>query len=338
MVRKIFLAITVLTLIIISSCKDNGAGPDNLEPGRRDYTWTTDTLRANPEGWQYLWSIWGTSPNDIWAIGDAWTYVNKVWHYDGAKWSNYLLSEYTEPCRMCGISSNEMWMVSTNSQIWKYDGQKWFKYTTIIPEGCIRIMFLDVHGYSKNIFAVGLAEKANGDYTGVIIHYDGTKWSLLNTPYIKEQFQQVRFTLNGDVLVMSKNFFPSDKPMKIYRYKDGNLTVVQSSKYATKLEILGGKLYLTDGMKIYEYKNEAFDEVLDFSGTKFMGGIHGGRSIKDFFTINTGFDLGHYNGNDLESIYPFSSYINSSLIFEKEVFFTCLSTDKKSYVLHGILK
>ena len=51
---------------VATDCKHNPVGPEIIQPGRRDYTWTFDTLHLQ-QG--YLQSIWGSSPTDIWACG-----------------------------------------------------------------------------------------------------------------------------------------------------------------------------------------------------------------------------------------------------------------------------
>ena len=115
MTIKISFSIIFFIAILNNSC--NTTDPiDNIQPGRRDYTWTRDTLRADEFGFEFLTGIWGSSPSDIWVIGDAATYVNKVWHYDGNKWQNYLLDKFATPSQICGISSSEIWMVTTDKR------------------------------------------------------------------------------------------------------------------------------------------------------------------------------------------------------------------------------
>ena len=95
-VKSLFVLLT-LFILTLNSCKHNPVEPGINEPGRRDYTWTRDTLRADELGFEFLSGIWGASPNDVWVIGGDATYVNKVWHYDGSTWHNYLLDKFAAP-------------------------------------------------------------------------------------------------------------------------------------------------------------------------------------------------------------------------------------------------
>jgi hypothetical protein len=330
-----FLTLFVTAILITISCKEEITKPEELPAGRRDYVWTRDTLRADKDGFQFLSGIWGSSPNDVWVVGDAATYVNKVWHYDGTIWKNYLLSEYAEPTRVFGISSNEVWMVTKNSDIWRYNGTKWSKQTTIVPAGYNRILFEDIYGFANNIYAVGIAIKTDGDYTGIIVHYDGNKWEIVKTPQIKEYFLNVQFVKGGDVLIAGSTFFDQTESCRLYKLKDNDLSLVGKNKSTYYLGVFSNKCYISVDAKVYEYVSGNLVEVLVLPQTLYGGGIIG-RSLNDFFCANSGWFLGHYDGTNLENLYSVNASIANGLIFEKEVFFILYA--QVSTVLHGKLK
>jgi len=69
-----------LNLLLNLSCNTTEPN-DELNPGRRDYTWTVDTLAGlnNPR-----YRMWGSSPTDIWATtGSNWNV--SISHFDGSK-------------------------------------------------------------------------------------------------------------------------------------------------------------------------------------------------------------------------------------------------------------
>ena len=103
------------------------------------------------------------------------------------------------------------------------------KDTTIVPEGYQRILFEDVFGYTNDIYAVGIAEKSDGDYTGIIVHYDGKKWSILNTPKIKEYFIRTMFIQDGDILINGQDYFQPNEPSRLYKLKDTTLTLIKKA-------------------------------------------------------------------------------------------------------------
>jgi hypothetical protein len=335
--KNLIPAIFIALAVISCSC-DSTEPPITVDPpGRRDYKWTRDTLRADDFGFISFYSIWGNSPNDVWVIGNAATYVNKIWHYDGKDWHNYLLDEFVEPTRMHGISSNELWMVTANSNIWKYDGHKWFKHTTIVPAEYKRILFEDIFGYKNNIYAVGIAEKENGDYTGVIVHFDGIKWVVLNTPKIKEYFMRIRFLEGKDILILGLAYEEPIEPGRLYKFVNGEINLVVKSKSDFFPDILKDKMYVSNEKIIYEYNNGILNKILDFNSTNYAGRILG-RTTNDFFTINYNWNLGHYNGTDMMDIYHTEGYITDTKIFTSEIFVICKTLDNVNYILHGELK
>ena len=82
MTKYIVIIISTLILFINWDCKKNPVGPENIQPGRRDYTWTVDTLTVPNGDLFYLFSLWGSSPTDIWAVGSGRTTLVTLWHYD----------------------------------------------------------------------------------------------------------------------------------------------------------------------------------------------------------------------------------------------------------------
>ncbi len=328
--------VSILSLFTILFSCNSAPEESELQPGRRDYVWTRDTLRADTFGFQFLSGVWGSAPNDVWVVGDAATYVNKVWHYDGTKWSNYLLDQFATPISIHGISRSEIWMVTTRSDIWRYDGVKWSKYTTIVPSGYNRILFEDIYGYRANLYAVGIAEKEDGDYTGVIVHYNGSKWEILNTPQIKEYFTNVLFLENGDVLISGQNILDPQEPSRLYKLKGSNLSLIRKSKFGIFLQILNNEMYVGTDLKVYEYKDDLLKEVINLTGSDYQGGLWG-RTVKDFFSANANWNLGHYNGTDMVNIYNAGGHIIDAQIFDDGVFIICRLIDSIYYVLHGKL-
>ena len=71
MTKYIVIIISTLIFFINWDCKKNPVGPENIQPGRRDYTWTVDTLTVPNGDLFYLFSLWGSSPTDIWAVGSG---------------------------------------------------------------------------------------------------------------------------------------------------------------------------------------------------------------------------------------------------------------------------
>ncbi|KAB2962406.1 hypothetical protein [Zoogloea sp.] len=68
---------------------DNGGG--NGEAPKRDYVWSIDTMVYNvpeaPPDQVYMYCIWGSSPRDVWAVGQSDVGAGRLWHYNGVQWT-----------------------------------------------------------------------------------------------------------------------------------------------------------------------------------------------------------------------------------------------------------
>ena len=82
-----FTLVTAFLMLMIYCTKDMTSPEiEHLTPGSRNYTWELDTL-AMPMN--YISSVWGASPTDVWAVGGGGTYKDRLQHYDGETWSAY---------------------------------------------------------------------------------------------------------------------------------------------------------------------------------------------------------------------------------------------------------
>ncbi|MEV0278954.1 hypothetical protein AB0I22_21575 [Streptomyces sp. NPDC050610] len=141
-------------------------------------------------------TVTGTSPDDLWAIGrhdggDGTTW--QVNHYDGAKWSANLSpdAKSVEILAAKAVSRTSLWGVGDTRvdtaivpTVNHWDGETW-KTTK----------FDDVEGYlgalqvksENDIWAVGATDAggvANDNHQGLVMHYDGTKWTRIPVPSI----------------------------------------------------------------------------------------------------------------------------------------------------------
>ena len=66
-----------ISLFIISISCDSTEPTDELKQGRRDYTWTVDTINSYA-----YYRMWGSSPTDLWATGST-DWENSIGNFDG---------------------------------------------------------------------------------------------------------------------------------------------------------------------------------------------------------------------------------------------------------------
>ncbi|MBI5217140.1 MAG: hypothetical protein HY960_15395, partial [Ignavibacteriae bacterium] len=90
--HSLFLIVKVILLIILIlvsfSCEEDETQPDETpKPGKRDYTWTVDTL-AYPGSFQTLMQdIWASSPTDVYVVGHNDQNRGQMYHFNGVQWS-----------------------------------------------------------------------------------------------------------------------------------------------------------------------------------------------------------------------------------------------------------
>jgi hypothetical protein len=66
-------------------------------------SWSTVTIGTR----SILWSIWGSSATDVWAVGDNGT----ILHYNGTNWTNASSATLEVLNRVWGSSSSDVWAV-----------------------------------------------------------------------------------------------------------------------------------------------------------------------------------------------------------------------------------
>ena len=84
--KKIF--ILSLLIILPLSCSNPTDPYDNLQPGRRDYVWTVDTLSAQNNTY---YRMWASSPTDVWCTSPG-DWDKSIAHFDGESWALYGVS------------------------------------------------------------------------------------------------------------------------------------------------------------------------------------------------------------------------------------------------------
>lgn len=78
----------------------NLVGPAEDKPGRRDYIWSVDTIKV----YSRVNDMWGSAPDDIWAINDGSPASNRICHFDGYNWR---VDESFSPYAPCSIWGGE---------------------------------------------------------------------------------------------------------------------------------------------------------------------------------------------------------------------------------------
>lgn len=118
-----------------------------------------------------IFGIWGTAPDDVWAVGGAGSTPTGgfIWHYDGKAWSESSLTPANLAAeatvfKAWGTSADDVWFVGTGGLILRYDGTAITKVDSPVDA-----TLFTVSGNSERAFAVGA--------DGVILENSGAAWT-----------------------------------------------------------------------------------------------------------------------------------------------------------------
>ena len=347
-ILKKLLAISYIAVTSISlfSCKNSPVEP-YIGPGRRDYVWTIDTIKNPGNPSFYTQAIWGSSPNDLWAVNPN----DRMFHSNGNKWSVYNYPTiYGGGETIFGFSKDNIWVGSFGGAIWHFDGTNWYLHYWYKPEGRTSVSITHIWGKNSNdIFAVGVYFKTDGNKRGFILHYDGREWRELYKADFNSNFIRA-FQQDDDLLIFSYNGTAQSvtDSLAYYSFSTQGLKELykdsEDNAGTGNLGLIGDRVYFTIGNSLYRYL-KVFSEGRLLKGLTFdnpqFGNVVFGRNEKDFF-VRMVDGLAHYNGSNLEYVYKFEDKTNDigqiPLIFEKEVYFIMFNfTKKDNYVLHGKL-
>lgn len=350
---KPFLKIaTLLSLYtILISCNSNPleepiSAEELLQPGRRDYNWEEFVLEPLENYRVSLSSMWGATPNNIWACGQAYLAKSQVWHFNGTTWaeSGDLVPDRDQTA-VWGSSANDIWMSNEVGKMFHFDGKEWTEKTQLKVDWYEYVLVNQIWGVSANeIYAAGfcfqpIPTSPDQNYAyGVVFKYDGIQWKQIKLPIKYIDFGFVR--KDKDKILYVAAFNASTWIGEIYSYDGVSFKKLLTLNYIPNFETIGGYVYTQKEQKLYRLSNGDYTEWKDLTGTNFNGGILGARSIKDFFARSKN-GIGHYNGTNFVQVYSLAPrvYVPATLLFEKDVFFLMPDYNiNKTRILHGKLK
>jgi hypothetical protein len=353
MKKNIFYSLLLLSLLpflllTAFSCKDDVVTPPELQPGRRDYTWTVDTIDAPGDTY---YRMWASSPTDVWATSPGY-WDKSIAHFDGLRWSTYGINGIIVPSAVYGFAWNSIFITAENGEVWKYDGS-WENFALLTKDGRSDIAFNDIWGESSNNFYVfGGYPDTNGYYNNSFIaHYYNNNWLVIDTKGV-----------NGLVAKLFKN--SSDNKIYIRTSKagagltyDSTIIYENSQGYFNKIyssiwtggqqadiSLIDKEVYFILGNQIAKRVNGQFQTFLQVNNPNFYQRIWG-RNSKDIFLLMTD-GLAHFNGSDIQYLFHFN-YVNvtpwtqiyGAALFDKDIFFlTYEPPTHLKYIFHGTLK
>jgi len=343
MIKQITFAVIIGVLIALGSCSNNINGPVQpgpVQPGRRDYTWTVDSIRIFSND---ILSIWGSNADDIWGVGPGGALSTTIWHYDGKQWKTDGISRRISPECVYGFASNDVWIAGANGRIWHYDGNDWTQNHQHTINGFIGLSFYDLYGTSnQDLYAVGTVWFDNETRRGIILHYDGNNWKQEYLADFNSYFYKVRESYDKRVFIHSIKQdvkYNSSDTTVFYEFDGKNLKQIYSDENKSIkggwMNIINGNIVFSLDDGIYKYINNTFQPIIKYN-RRTPGAIFG-RNEKDIF-LGTSEGIAQYNGTDIQLLVRTEGWINDGQVFEKDVVFLDSELGKVSLIYHGKLK
>ncbi|MDT3695715.1 MAG: hypothetical protein ROY99_04930 [Ignavibacterium sp.] len=339
-INYLFLSLFLIALFVLTISCNTTEPTDNIKPGRRDYTWKVDTLDIP---FTTLQRIWGSSPDDVWAIGPGGDKDKTIYHFDGKKWKTDGISRPLAPTSIFGFAPDNVWIGGRGGEIWHFNGFNLSKIFTMNITGYNFYGFENIWGDAiNNVYAVGYAEDGV-TYKGIIALYDGVTWENLDIPIIKNSFIKIQRGIksNNNYFILAYRFeqFAEDTSY-IYEFDGLNLNKIYQGITTTQelaeLACINGKIYIREGYNIFEYNNKKLDLLFKLPAEASISG----RNIKDIFLAKID-GIAHYNGSDIQYLYHFGNNISLSgeVIFDNEIFFLAYDFNNSlNLVFRGKLK
>jgi len=341
--KLIFLLNFVSIFLLITNCNSTEPPDDELKPGRRDYTWTVDTLNYP---YATLDRIWGSSPTDVWAISPG-DWDKSISHFNGQHWLSYGVNGITVPHAIFGFGENKIFLGDENGKVWMYNGT-WSIFALLSKDGHTDISFNNIWGETQNDFYIfgGYPDTLIGAYNNsVIAHYFNGSWSMMETKGIDGTVSNLYKNLSDNkiyVLTYKMGGYLHPDSSIVYDYS-GNFRKIYSSIWTEGLQadisLINDEVYFILGNQIAKRVNDKFETFLQVNNNNFYQRIWG-RNEKDIFLFMLD-GLTHYNGTDIEYLFTLSkprTQIFGAVLFEKEVFFLVYESQTNlNLIYHGKL-
>ncbi|HSH52763.1 MAG TPA: hypothetical protein VK982_13645 [Bacteroidales bacterium] len=339
----LFLLTVLLTIIFINlSCEDNPVTPNEPPPGRRDYTWEVDTLDIL---FNNLDKLWGSSANDVWAIGSGGSVIDFVWHYGGSTWSSYGKSVWVVPYGINGFNRSDLWIGGQDGIISHFDGNKWEKVYQIENPGYYDFYGItDFAGNSSNdMYAIGFADSANVRLS-LVYHFDGNSWMKINSSGINISLNRIRKEEAKDRYYINGFIFDNlgEDSNAAVLFENDKFNLIDKERYSTAsitVQKIGEYVYMTKEQEIYRLNGT--DRTLIYKVNDSNFGLQSyGRNEKDIFLRM--FDgVAHYNGTNHEYLFRFegNKSIRDIAVFESDIFVLINDDDNNvNLIYHGKLQ
>lgn len=340
--KKFFIA-SFLILLLYTQISCNATEPfDDIKPGRRDYTWTVDTLFLPSN---FFTDITGTTPTDVWVCGPSGDLDKTFYHFDGQSWNSDLISRPFSPVSVSSISANSVWSSGLEGKIWRYNGNGWSEQFRIQTSKDTLAVFQEILAISESdIYAVGQYYISPEDYFGIILHYYNNRWQIMTIPKTRTLFTEIgKDKYNGKIYLQGLTQQDlNENNYQLYEINSNTLTEIKSGsqnkdEFGNILN-LNSRIYFIIGYDFFSYNGNTFTKIGKLSDDPKFLNVGWGRNEKDIF-LGMRDGVAHYNGENTVYLYKSTEniFVREGIVFEKEVFFIGSDSYGNNLIIHGML-
>lgn len=270
------------------SCKDTGTGPEHkVFKDPRTMIWTVDTLEYPGSMQTSLWSVWGSSPTDVYAVGHNELIKGQFWHYDRTKWECIDLFQYVEPSswtlqKVFGFGPNDFWVIGARDK--NYLGQDYKESMVLQNKGSWVDHKLNYNGLMMDITGSSSSDIWACGRNGLVMYFNGFSWRV-DTVKIKKFGYDTDYVLagiaktNSDIVLVARTSYSSKVRREQYFIRGSfkNWTVVDSTIFTSEnwgddprwgdhgiFQSSSGKIYSYGGGGVWllNLKNNQWDQIL----------------------------------------------------------------------------
>ena len=343
--KALFVAVTLFSACL-NSCQDAFILiPPDTTPGRRDYTWTIDTLAYT---YTVFYRLWAGSPTDVWVTGGGGYWGDQILHYDGTKWNTGIAEQYKEyysPGGIYGFAGNDIYLGTLNGGIWYYDGISFKQIAVPTKDGHRDIAFNNLWGASSyDVYAFGAYPDEIGYFNHTVItHFYKGNWDMLDTDglygvvgHLYSNWFDRRIYLQ---VIGGRNYNDSTT---IYEYVEGKYNKLYSNVWVQGLQadisLIQHEVYFIIGDSILTRRNGQFQNVTIVNNPNFYQRVWG-RTSKDIFLMMVD-GLAHYDGTDVQYLFHYGLHtqVAGAALFDKDVVFLIVDQTGLNLIYHGHLK
>ncbi len=342
--KNIFTPLCIAILLLgFNGCSNNPADPgddeENLQQGRRDYTWTIDTIKAQSS---HSYSMWGFAANNLYVAG-----LNgggQIFRFNGSKWNAEPGVTINNPVDFVGLG-NKMWICGKQGDIWCYSGTGYQKEFECAPAVTGPVNMYDMDGRSENEIFACAGRSNQFQPNGLVFKYDGTTWSLFKIFENSGVFTSLKYSSKNDKYYfkssLQNNFGVSID--RVYEFDRNEIKLIKEHEARgdnrTTVNTINGYVYITVGNKLYRYINDNMELLYEITDSNFIDPL-GGRNKKDiFFGMTDG--IAHYNGTDFQYLLKVQENVwinNKAMVFEKDIFIPVQDFNSGSLLIyHGVV-